>query len=262
MNFSYSPSDLSLADAPPYQFNYNNRNMTMHWNGTDSLERYNANIQNKSTKHLLEKNGWVNSVIEYSYNSHGFRCQEFDDRISGLALGCSFTEGTGLHATQTWPFLLAKLTNQHVWNLGSGGASIDTVFRILDHYIGRLNVRFVCILLPPESRFEYRDIENGFPIIQVGNLGNHTGFAMEWLAQPFNATYNTRKTMLAAQQICENLEIPVFVMPSSDAVVENQMYNQIDLARDLWHRGPLYQKYVAEFMYQQVNNFLKLNNDE
>jgi hypothetical protein len=251
----------SLADLPPYQFNYNHKGLTLHWNGTDQPELYEKHMQNPSTRNLLKQLGWIDSIIEYSYNSHGFRCDEFDDRPAGLALGCSFTEGTGLHLQQTWPALLSTMSNTHIWNLGSGGSSIDTVFRTLDHYINRLNVKFVCILIPPEPRFEYCDIQNGFPIIQSGNLGQHTSFAKEWLTQPFNGIYNTRKTMLAIYYLCETLGIPVFSEPSTDAVIGNTKFGQTDFARDLMHRGILYQKYIAGLMHQKVDIFLNHDNE-
>jgi hypothetical protein len=254
----------SLDDRPPYQFNYNHRGLTLHWNGTDHLELYEKHLAKSSTRNLLEHLGWIDSVITYSYNSHGFRCKEFDDRPSGLALGCSFTEGTGLFLEQTWPSILSTMLNTHIWNLGTGGASIDTVFRILDHYIKRLNPKFIFILVPPESRFEYCTFDNGFPVIQALNLGPHESFAKEWLSQPLNGRYNTKKTMLAIEQICEKANVPLFVLPSYDGAVGTDgsaRYGRVDLARDLQHPGILYQKYVADVMNSQIQNF-KLSNNE
>jgi hypothetical protein len=244
-------TSLFLNDTPPYQYNYAHRERTIHWNGTDTLELYEKNMQKSSTHNLLHKLGWIDSVVEYSYNSHGYRCKEFDNRPCALALGCSFTEGTGLHTEQTWPHILSSMLDLTVWNLGSGGASIDTVFRILEHYINRLKPTSIFLLIPPESRFEYCDIHTGFPIIQIGCLGQHDSFAKEWLSQPFNGIYNTKKTMFAIEQICANYNIPLFACSSKGATENHSGYGQVDLARDLMHPGELYQKYIADVMYLQ-----------
>ena len=244
-------TSLSLNDAPPYQYNYGHREQTLHWNGTDTLELYKKNIQTSSNYDLLHKLGWIDSVVEYSYNSHGYRCEEFDSGPCALALGCSFTEGTGLHLEQTWPHLLSSKLGLTVWNLGSGGGSIDTVFRILEHYIDRLKPASIFLLIPPETRFEYCDIHNGFPIIQIGSLGRHDSFAKEWLSQPFNSIHNTKKTMLAIEQICAKSNIPLFACSSKGATENRAGWGQVDLARDLLHPGELYQKYIADIMYLQ-----------
>jgi hypothetical protein len=244
-------SKPSLTDQPPFQHNYNIRGHTIHWTGTDTIEQYEKNIQNNDSYNLLKKLGWIDTVIDYTYNSQGFRCEEFDQRDSAIAVGCSFTEGVGLHESQTWPAYLADLLDLPVWNLGSGGGSIDTVFRILEHYIVRLNTKVVFILTPPKPRFEYCDIRNGFPIISIGNLESHESFAKEWLAQTFNADYNTKKTMMAIYYLCQNLKIPVFTQSSESATITNyDSFNQVDLARDLMHRGTGYQQYVANLMHQ------------
>lgn len=247
----------TLNDQPPLQYNYGHSSQILHWNGSDTAALYGKNMQNMLTSKRLLSLGWQDAVIEYSYNSHGFRCQDFYHGPCAVALGCSFTEGIGLHLRQTWPHMLSSKLDFPVWNLGSGGASIDTVFRIMEHYIVRLNPQCIFILIPPESRLEFCDIHNGFPIIQIGCLGQHESFAKEWLAQPYNAIYNTRKTMLAIGHLCAKFDIPIIAMPSK-ADARADQYGQFDLARDLLHPGEIYQKYVADIMYQQYQQITEL----
>lgn len=245
---------LTFTDTPPFHYNYLNKGTTMYWNGSDQPELYKKNMQDTKTRCMLDTLGWIDTTIEYSYNSHGFRCDEFDDRPNAIALGCSFTEGTAIHLDQTWPTYLSKLLGLHVWNLGSGGGSVDTVFRILDYYIDKLKPKFVFILIPPEPRFEYCDVNGHFHIIQPFSLSwSHPGFAKEWLTQSFNATYNTRKTMLAIQQICKNFDVPVVAHPCH-GLHDRQLSNDcsLDLGRDLLHWGPMYQQYVADTMYNSL----------
>jgi hypothetical protein len=174
-------------------------------------------------------------------------------------LGCSFTEGTGLHLYQTWSRRLSSMLDFTVRNLGSGGGTIDTVFRILEHYIDRLNTKYIFLLIPPVNRLEYCDIENEFPVIHPSNIRNHKSFAKEWLSQPFNGIYNTKKTLLAIEQLCAKANIPLFTYCSHDALSEyihNDTRNT-DFARDLMHPGVSYQEYVANIMYSKFQSFNK-----
>jgi hypothetical protein len=248
----------SLADSPPFQYNYDKRSSTVFWSGSDHERHYKENVRNPQKHKELKDLGWLDTVIEYKYNSHGFRCEEFDSRPSVLALGCSFTEGTGLPIEQTWPGCLSQMLNTHVWNLGSGGASVDTVFRLLNHYIQRLNVQCVFILIPPEGRFEFQNTEGGFPIIQACDLGMHPSFAKEWLTQTNNGKYNQRKTMLAIQQLCKNHNKPLYAYNCDQTELLREQLGQIgvfyDMARDLMHPGPYYQQWIAETMHELFKN--------
>lgn len=58
--------------------------------------------------------------IDYSLNSHGYRCNEINNQEI-LVLGCSQTEGHGLPIELTWPYLLSKKLNKDYINLAKGG---------------------------------------------------------------------------------------------------------------------------------------------
>jgi hypothetical protein len=233
--------------TPPYQFNWQYRNSMQYWSGQDQQALFDKNLKNSETAKQLQDLGWDKTEITYCYNSHGFRSAEFNRQECGIALGCSFTEGTGLPIENTWPYLLSNLCGTQVWNLGSGGASIDTVFRIFEYYVQTLSPKFVCILLPPPMRFEFNDSDNGFPIIQTCNLGNHPSFAKDWLSQDFNGINNRKKTVLAIAKICDLLKIPLIVGESQNLKVAFP-----DMARDLSHFGINYQKWQANYMLDQL----------
>ena len=235
------------SDSPPRPFNWQYRNSMQYWSGFDQRNQFEKNLKNSKAAQQLQDFGWVKTQITYCYNSHGFRSAEFDSRECGIALGCSFTEGVGLPVESTWPHLLSNLCGTQVWNLGSGGASIETVFRIFEHYVQTLSPTFVCVLTPPPMRFEFNDSSNGFPIIHANQLGNHDSFAKDWLSQDFNGTNNRKKTMLAIAKICELLKIPMVFNYSEDP---NSPFHAH--ARDLSHPGVEYQHWQAKYMYDQL----------
>ena len=240
-----------LKDTPPYQYNYQYRGQVLLWNGSDQEQLYRKNLSRSDTQLAIKTLGWDKIKITYRYNSHGFRCDEFDNRTCALALGCSFTEGTGLPIEMTWPTYLSELLDMHVWNLGSGGGTIDTVFRTLEYYIDKLYPKMVFLLLPPKDRLEYCSIDNGYPILSLYNMERHHSFAKEWLTQTKNGEYNTRKTLLAIEKLCDNFSIPVIHDEYEWASIP---CSKLDLARDLMHRGPVYQQHKARAFFNRVQN--------
>ena len=64
------------------------------------------------------------TTIHYTYNSHGYRSEEFKDQEI-LTLGCSQTLGLGLPLEYTWPFLLSEKMNMPYANLAKGGDSMQ-----------------------------------------------------------------------------------------------------------------------------------------
>jgi hypothetical protein len=257
MNILDTFVNRTLPAEIPHVRNIEFKNQTIKWSGSDQWEHFSKNLRDARSNNLLKNLGWDTADFDYSYNSHGFRDQEFDSRECGLAIGCSFTEGIGLPTDVAWPRLLSKLCGIHVWNLGSGGASIETTFRILEYYILKLKPKFVCVLIPPPMRFEYNNFVNGFPIIQANDLGMHPTFGKDWLSQEYNGKTNRKKTMLAIDNICRHFSIPLAANDSQIGIGAFNLNNSIqDLARDLMHPGIKYQQYHAEYMFTELN---KLN---
>jgi hypothetical protein len=236
----------SWYDVAPHHHNYKHRNKILSWSGTDSEEAFIKHCNTPDDFEKLKQLNWLEpGVITYEYNNHGFRTEPFDNRPAGLALGCSFTEGVGVKLEQTWPAVLSKLCNFHIWNLGVGGVSLDTVFRLLDNYLPLLNAKFVCILPPPASRFEYCD-NDGLFIQVTPNSHHHHDFDKVWLTQPHNAIINVRKNLLAIQQVCMVANIPLFFVNIPPGKYCDR------LARDLRHPGPDAQYILAENFYNQI----------
>lgn len=75
--------------------------------------------------------------IEYKLNSHGYRCDEFNNQEI-LILGCSQTEGHGLPLELTWPYLISKKMNKEYISLAKGGdgaqAQISKAFQFFKEF--------------------------------------------------------------------------------------------------------------------------------
>ena len=183
-------------------------------------------------RNKMIKSGWHDpKAITYNYNSHGFRDEEFDERPCGLAMGCSFTHGTGIQQMHTWPHQLSRMVDLHFWNLGIGGASLDTVFRMFRFYSDVLNSKVVAILLPARQRMEYCEGDGRYVTVLPEDVQNnhHKSFFKEWFSSDENGDLNREKNLLSIRKHCEDHGIKLIYI---DPLTE---WYKVCEARDLAH---------------------------
>jgi len=230
---------------------------TWNWLGTDQPHLTHINLSNPEKYKEFVKSGWTdNEVIEYKLNSHGFRTDEFDNSPRVIVLGCSFTLGVGLHNYQTWPYLFSKYTNQLVWNLGAGSASIDTCYRILDNYLPYLNATSVILCAPDADRLEYYIKDVGFKFYT--NKTQHSSLEEQWMLENWYGTdqhtytLNYRKNLQAIQYLCYKKGIK-FINFHRDEVLEKYRDHENDYSRCLIHLGPKTQDNMAQYAVDLFN---------
>jgi hypothetical protein len=130
-------------------------NQTLEWLPTDTKESYEKLIQDPGHRAYFAELGWDQpGAITYRFNSHGFRADEFDGGPYMLALGCSFTVGIGLPEQDTWALQTATALGLKCANLGWGGYSADSCYRLAEYWIPELRPKYVCMLVPPNHRVE------------------------------------------------------------------------------------------------------------
>jgi hypothetical protein len=219
----------------PTHFNQQFASTIQFWAGTDSAENFKKNCEIEKNYKKLKDLGWLDpNVITYKYNSQGFRDNEFDQQPAGIALGCSHTFGTGVPVEQAWPNQLQNLLRQKVWNLGVGGAALDTCYRLLEYWIENLNVKFVVCAVPGIARYEIfnSNWSNILPSMpdDIKTLHWLTGYQKNYLLYDQNSELNRRKNLQAMQHICNKYHIPFYYDLLGDFV-------DAALARDLQHCG-------------------------
>jgi len=225
------------------------RSITQLWHSSDSLERFEKNCNDLKKQAILERSGWMDpDCISYKFNSFGFRDEEFDDRPAGLALGCSHTQGVGLPESVVWPRILSSVTGTHIWNLGVAGSGIDTAFRLLDHWLPKINPKFVVFCVPSRSRVEIFD--RGMPVSLFPEFvpAHLEGFYKHWAIDETNAKILKRKNLLAMQYLCDRTNITFRYLDHSELwKLDNNC--RPGWARDLMHCGVEQQTMFAQKMY-------------
>jgi hypothetical protein len=223
---------------------------TVNWLGTDTEANFDANWNAPDTRERMQQSGWdQNTVIEYKFNQQCFRTDEFDQSSRIMILGCSFTVGVGLHLDQTWPSQFSKLTEIPVWNLATGSASTDTCYRVLKHYLPRLNVDTVIMCDPGDDRFELWVTENNLATVKtIVNPTQHPNneYSRSWFSSDKNAHIQHEKNIEAMQNICDRAGVKFLYFHFYDA--SEKYYNHTpDESRCLKQLGPKSQGIIAQY---------------
>ena len=240
-----------INHAIPSHLDQKHASTTKLWHGSDTESDYKENCADLHRLRVLQKHGWYECHdLTYSFNSQGFRDEEFDQRPATLALGCSFTQGVGLKLEQCWPRILENLLQKKVWNLGIGGMGLDTCYRLLEYWINHLNVDCVFCAVPPLSRYEVFG-NNGWQSFLPGDeIPNWLeGYNKNYLIFDENSELNRSKNIRAMRDICVQHNVSFYV-----DYLDNFYHLKNDTpARDLLHKGPPHQVKLAEDFFAQVN---------
>ena len=224
-------------------------NKTVEWFTSDSPERFKANLANPNYREIIERNGWIDKKIEYKFNSHGFRADEFEENANSiLFLGCSFTLGTGLTYEHTWPHLVSQEFGLKNYNLGISGGSNDSAFRLGNHYIPKLKPSVVVFA---GTGFDRLDIVDDDVITLRYNwvpkyLDND--FYKDWITYRENGELNWKRNYLALKYICQRYSIPYVYMSITDLVT----WPLSDNGRDIIHPGVGINSRIAEKAMQDI----------
>jgi hypothetical protein len=231
---------------------------TINWISPDTKEKYQQHMNDSVKRNMLQLFGWVDRHIDYTFNSDGFRTEEFDSRQNFVAIGCSFTQGTGVAEHERWTTVLSKMLNLWCWNLGVAGAASDTCYRIARHYLVQLKPQFVVFLEPRANRIELHTGPDHPPHLinwayDQANWGSGP-FIKTMLAHDENLEIRAEKNRAAIAYVCSQLGIPLIMYAPDDFLNLIRDKRQLDLGRDLLHPGRLNNAAFAQVVYQHTKD--------
>jgi len=166
---------------------------------------------------------------------------EFDNGVPA-SFGCSFTEGVGVYADQTFSFLL------NVANCGLNGASNDKICRTAIEYCNKYSPKEIYVMWTFKNRREVID-DTGtflkFKAFDPGSKKYRWHKASAELSNDYSDEYNYQKNRLLLNSFCELKNINLY---STDVdCIENDK-----LGSDNAHPG-------VEWHEKVYNLFKKLN---
>ena len=225
------------------------------WSGTDTEQLYKTNMERQPPGWI-----WANKPVHYTWNREGYRSVDFGDidwPRTHAVLGCSYVSGVGVDDADTLPSQLAQQLGEPTVNLGYGGGSCQTIMyntmRMIE--LGWLP-KTVTIVIPDLARMTYfndNDPMHFMPFIL--NQANHpTGilkFYEYWLRPPNNAEIFSRMSILGAEAMWINKNVPVILRhwhhdPKEGSQMAPYLSAVQDKARDFsptpdkvgWHAHP------------------------
>lgn len=213
-------------------------------------------------------------VTGYKVNSHGYRCAEFsplpEGKKNAVVLGCSHTFGVGLDDNQHWVHHLSQHNTDLIrwWNLGTPGASGDTVLRILQGAEYVLYPKIIIIMWPSVTRREnFAEID--YYKYETNESDKHNFHRNLFLAEKF-AKYNDAKIWHCFAQDDPN-ELGDFstnvwtktnlknCYPKWSKIKSHQkdreLISEVDKAKDGLHYGPKHHAtFTEDFLTMFGNN--------
>jgi len=207
---------------------------------------------------------WNDRPFKYYLNDWGHRCEDIDVNANNIVfIGCSLTFGTGLPKEQTWPYLVSKELGMREVNLGAPGGSLDTCFRLYNAWQYEIKAPITVLMIPPGKRVEFDDykryIRYGHWSPGLLNSDEVDKFIIKYILddKPYKTIHD--KNIAAINWIAHETNSSLHIVNSetalSDYATEDDVWQkQFPVARDGNHPGPLWHKWVAKHIIQEINN--------
>lgn len=240
-------------------------NQTLEWFGNDSFGRKKYHIEHRLSD--LIDFGWLDRNFTYSFNECGFRSETFVDEPSVVFLGASDTLGTGMPLEETWTYIVAKELGLRRYNLGQGGGSGSTCFRLASYWLPKLNPKTVIYMSPLNTRYELVTSHTGETIYHqlspsmlygLSPFWNNfkdkdlmkelTRYYNQWAETELNLTLLEAKNKLAISKLADDINAK-FVLADSQSDWDDAM---CDFARDLIHGGVQTNKNIANIILERL----------
>lgn len=244
----------------PWHLGYNSKSQTTEWMPTDSQESFERLIKDPVHYEYFKSHGWLEpGAITYQLNGEGFRCDEFEsDAPCMVALGCSYTVGIGLPLEDIWPTLVGTALGLKVYNLGWGGYSADTCYRLARYWIPMLRPQVVCMLTPPGARVELCTIDGPHPPVEVFMPMSRSMLFTEsdvylkhWFGNDDNHWFNQEKNILAIKSIAESNNAKFASINVDDEGSCSR--DTVGYARDYMHTGPVGHLQMAKTLLNKLS---------
>jgi hypothetical protein len=231
-------------------------NTTVSWVAGDDEAKYKTHLKEKYDE--LARYNWIDTPIDYTFNSNGFRCAEFTSDPTLMTLGCSYTVGIGLPVESIWSELLAKKLDMRCANLGQGGMSNDTAFRLCHGWIDIVKPKVVVFFRTFANRLEL--LTQNMTSVGFGAWNNtipENHYLLHWFTREANASINAAKNTMAIQHLCRERNIPLYIYNAFETLNDCHTslgFENQDLARDLMHYGKKSHAMVADQIYNDILN--------
>ena len=246
----------------------------------------------KKYKYFLQQNGFMDEKGSinwptYSVNGLGFRSDDWRSGKNGVIfLGCSDTFGVGNYLENTAASIVSKELGLRNYNLAVPGGGLDQAYRVLKTHIADIQGNMVFLIVPEPTRREIFTEHTSVPLspsswsngLTKQNLKDFYDiktleeFYFKLMCEKKYTFIETQKNIDAIKYLCKEyhkhfilLKNPVIYEDKSSRVIRKKSRIDIplkalkvakgnirDLACDLLHPGPHFQKLLAKNLLKKL----------
>lgn len=152
------------------------------------------------------------------------------------AFGCSFTYGTGVNHSDTWPAIL------NLYNCGQPGGSNDLIVRRAVEYCETYNPECIFIMWTFASRYEWVDEDNNYLRWKNTNTSFKWENALLELHNENFMKYNQTKNKILITNYCKANKIGLYC-----ANINTFDHTTMPLGSDNSHPGKEWHACIAEY---------------
>lgn len=238
---------------------------TLEWFGTDNPETYEYNLKNRYDE--MVEYDCIDRKFTYEFNDLGFRSETFSEGDCIVFLGASDTLCTGVSLEDSWPYQVASSLNLKRYNLGLGGGSGSSAFRMAQYWLPKLNPKVVVLMSPMNTRFELADDSTGErAYYQLGPSmyekssaywdyfkskhlkSDLMHFYKLWIAAEDNLLLLQQKNNMAVAYLASTINAKFAL---ADSITDCKDI-AVDLGRDLLHAGPKTNKLMTDIVLSRI----------
>jgi len=223
---------------------YTTCNQTHHFAGGDTESLFHNNLNSQSGDWYYRAN-----PITYSYNNYGHRCKNidelnFDNYI--LFLGCSNTEGIGLHLEHTYANIVSSQLNCDYYNMSLGGSGLDILLYNLIAWLSVFDKAPKAIIVQWPNTVRVATIDHHKDILHPIGSWNTERHILEFLMLGEQTNFFATRGLLTYKMIHNLVKStklllinPSFQYSGFPNDVEHPIitFPDLDYARDLSHPG-------------------------
>lgn len=224
---------------------YSDPGIVKYFSGGDFEERFKQNLKSQPDDWYYRFNEVTYDINQLGHRSKNIEDIDLDNYI--LFTGCSHAEGIGLELEKTFPYLTANALGIDYYNLALGGSGIDVMTHNLMMWIHTVKKlpKALIIMWPQTARFA-RLKECGellsFEIPSCATSTDDEKFIVTGeKINFFETVHGNSKKIINAAYTCNTINL------------ENNIFGQADVARDLSHAGILCNRYLADYLIRQLS---------
>lgn len=219
-------------------------NQTVHFHNDSERKLYQKNIKDPDRKKILETSGWTDTNVTYTFNSDGFRSDEFNQECYILTAGCSQSFGHSLDLESMWAKKLCDHYECAHMNVAIPGSAWKNVAMRIGYWVSKLKPKVVAVLSPPMYRLGW--VRHYNKVVGMSHtqpnasfmetklkskmFGNRLGYITERpiidMLNNENVTYNMISSIEFIKKICKENSSECLIL---DYVTFNSLTNKLKI---------------------------------